>query len=823
MIGVVFIGLACQVIPTPPPLRSTPRISPSPPAVFPPATLTAAAPGAPGSPAPALTAIPGRLPEFPYQPGSAFAQVSITIGPDEPAATAGIELPISADRLANRRVIAGLTLRQQNQLLRTGFTLVRTNEDDFEAVRRRVTVCYGQPYYLTTDAAFHALDQVMDRLLPALEKEELHRRMLASAAAALDEILSYQALTSDERLAGDVRLAAAYLSVGVRLLDPQARIDPDLQPEVEAQVAQIDAGRGIENSTLIPGYRDDFRHYQPQGHYAADTTLRNYWRGRAWFSRAGFALDDDAGRAALVLTLALRRGMVDPQLFPTAGDLPRAAADLWADVYSTLRFIHGPGLDHGPAETAGLMDRVYSPGLTLVSLADADRWELIKVYARDLPVMEPGPLLESLRSSAGAPKGWRWMPIDLRLDDVVLNSLEGKRPPGLEGVRPLPSGLEMMAVLGSPAAEAALRAEISANMEYTAALEQVRERFNPFVTLTARPSGDWGEILWLQALHSRLQTGAEATDLQRFRALNSAFGGWIESRRAPGGSQVQSTASPQPVTAPAALEPAAGVYYHLARIALTLAQGLTDRGLTGVFSPNPEPGGLQAQIQETSDLGDRLRRLGDLAAQNRGQPADTDTTLITAALAPGDSASQDCRSTADVHSPLRGLVSLQAADGSVRYAGIGGVNRIYALVSENGEVYVAQGGVYSTFEFPEPRYGMLDDFGWRRMISFGLIEPPGWDSSLYLPDGSPVDVLMFRLGYRYRVLPAAGRLLLRAEPGRAAQIVERLAPGARFTIVGGPERSEGFTWWQVGVETEDADPPLGWLIEDPAWYALENQ
>lgn len=828
LVMVILAGLACQVIPTPPALKSTPRLTQTAPAIFPAETLTAAAPGALGPSVPASTAIPGEMPEFPYRPGSAYAEVESTTGAGGPpvSGVTEINLPVDAKQIVNRQVVAGLTLRQQNELFNTGFTIVRTRENDFEAVRRRVAVCFGQPYFLTADSAYHALDLALDRLLPALEKEELHRRLLASASAALKETLGYQPLVEDERLAADVGLAAAYLAVGVHLLDPDAPIDPNLQAVVDAQIAQIDAARGVEDSVLIPGYRDDFRRYQPQGHYAFDPTLSNYWRGRAWFSRAGFDMDSEAGRAALVLTMALRRAAVDPTLLPRAV-AALSAAQVWADVYATLRFLHGPGLDYGPAEYAALMDRIYPPGLTLISLADAERWELMKVYARELPETEINVLINGLRAEAGAPRGWRWLPLDLRLDDAILASLEGKRPPALEGMHPLPSGLEVPAALGSAAALQALNADTPRNAAYLEAIEHTRSRFVPPLVDPEQPVEDWSEALWLQAIHSRLQTGSEtAVTVEAFRELNSALGAWIDRRRLATGersaSQPQaSTRHVQPTT-PAAMDLTPAVYYRLARIAFTLAQGLTEHGLTGVYASNSEAGGLHLEIQNIFDLGERLQRLGDIAAAaSRGEPLnEDDRALIIDSLIPDAASTPGCLSDFDSHTDSHGLITLQSADGFVQYAGIGGVDRIYALTQINGEVYIAQGGVYSVYEFPEARYGTMDDFGWRQMLSFDLIEPPPWTGELHQPEGSPVDVLLFRIGYRYRVGRTAGRITLRSEPGRAAGVAARLSPGDVFTIIDGPHSMDGDPWWQVSIEGENSSPVVGWLTEDPVRFSL---
>ena len=76
-------------------------------------------------------------------------------------------------------------------------------------------------------------------LLPALEREELRRRMLAVTQATLEQVLTYLPLVSGTELEADTRLSAAYLAVAVSLLDPQAAIDPELEALVQPQVEQV--------------------------------------------------------------------------------------------------------------------------------------------------------------------------------------------------------------------------------------------------------------------------------------------------------------------------------------------------------------------------------------------------------------------------------------------------------------------------------------------------------------------------------------------------------------------------------------------------------
>jgi hypothetical protein len=243
-------------------------------------------------------------------------------------------------------------------------------------------------------------------------------------------------------------------------------------------------------------------------------------------------------------------------------------------------------------------------------------------------------------------------------------------------------------------------------------------------------------------------------------------------------------------------------------------------GLVSVSAP--DPGGLRQMVQETLALSDRLQRLGDIAvAELEGEaPGPEDWDRIVSALGPLEEhlASTSCPPRSDRLPPTSGAIALRNAAGEVQYAATGGVNRIYVLARIADELLVTQGGVYSYYEFPESLYGDMDEPEWRSLLANELVEPPQWTDKLYLPEGDPVDWLAFRPGYAYTVTTAGGRVNARSEPGRDSSVVRRLDAGSAFTIIDGPVEQDGFTWWQVRVDTGDGDVVEGWLVENQTWY-----
>jgi hypothetical protein len=821
---VLLLVLACQVVPTPPPLKPTPRSWITEAARAPrPASTDSATPVA-ALPIRAATQAPGDLAPFPYQAERPFAEVGLAAWqPADLAPQAEVTLPVVLEQIANRGVVAGLTMRQRAFLAQNGFVVLHSQEAQFSTIRQRVADRFGQPYYLTSDAASHALYLTLAILLQAVEREELHRRMQAMVQATLEQTQTYLPLAQGGPLEADTRLAAAYLGVALALFDPHFQLDSSLVEPVTAQVAQIMAADGEAESVLIPGYRDDFSIYQPGAHYAGDPALEAYYRGMTWLSRATFYLNerfpgDRPSLAPLILTLALRQASTN-----------NGPADQeWAQVYEVLSFFNGPArpgdpfAPGDPATYAVLMDRAYGRGATVLSLLDQKNWDLFRLFAAELPQRPTHPATAWTAQSNLPILGWRWMNVGFRPDRFAFDNLIYPAAGSAETPRQLPSGLDFMAVLGSPAAGRTLeRAGETHYLHYTEQATRLQEN------LAQLSQAGWSSTMhnaWASIYQQQMRKKAGGfpipmrTVAWEMKDLNSALGNWAQVLHSPSTIPIQAGATPgnqNPVSAPALayVEPNPPVFYRLAHLANVAASGLTQREMTGLFSAQADPAGLNRLIVETLDLGDRLGRLGDIAASELAgnTPGKTDQALI---LAPLGLAEQQ----AVMQPPMAVIASLDGAQGRSLQVANGRVDRIYVVIPWEGKLYIAQGGVYSYYEFPQPRSGALSDAAWRQTLVNSPPDPPSWARELYLPDGNPVDVLAFRIGDTYHTTPAAGKLNVRQEPGRFSKIVYALRPGEYLQIIDGPTASGGDTWWKIRLVWLTGQPIEGWVIENQEWF-----
>ena len=83
----------------------------------------------------------------------------------------GDQLPVNLTAVENPGVLGGMSKEQRAFLSKNGFVVMHTGEEQFSDIRHQVADKNGQPYFLTTDAAYHALHINFDALLKQLEKE----------------------------------------------------------------------------------------------------------------------------------------------------------------------------------------------------------------------------------------------------------------------------------------------------------------------------------------------------------------------------------------------------------------------------------------------------------------------------------------------------------------------------------------------------------------------------------------------------------------------------------------------------------------------------
>jgi hypothetical protein len=658
--------------------------------------------------------------------------------------------------------------------------------------------------------------------------------MIAITRATRDQLLSDLPAMQGTPLAAEAQQTLAYISVALKLFDPAAEVDPSVEGIVSQQVEQIMAGGGRAYSVLFPDFEDDYGAYRPVGHYTGDPDLESYFRGMTWFGRMHFRLEDpenpdfEPSRLPLIVTLALRKAQVDRQ----------PASALWADLHRTLTFVVGPSDDAGPLEYTELMTRVYGGHPSISDLADPALWQDFLSRSDQLPAPQINSLFVVSTVDLAPERGWRFMGQRFTIDGMIFQNVIFDRvkakPDNTK--RELPSGLDVMAAFGSTLAFQELeKQEVTTFPNYTQQMEKMQQ------AVLAQPEEQWLARFydaWLYSFLPIVQKKDSAypaymqTSAWEYKELNAALGSWAELKhdtilytKMPEGAG--GGGPPMSVPAPSFVEPNPQAFYRMAYMARTLSCGLQALVFPGPCDPASMFGsGLMDASDYISGMGnlaERLETLGDIAAKElAGIPLDEgDNSAITDCLGMIECINTDTGyNQPNSEMPEVPIIAAVAgANDQVLEVGVGKVDRIFVVVPLEGKWEIAQGGIFSYYEFAQPRDQRLTDEEWQARLAGGGAALPAWVSNFVLPGGEPGEALFFRQGDVYIITKAGDQLNVRDQPSTNGAVLAQMKTGDYAEIVEGPTQADGYTWWKFKLYSWDTGgEAMGWAVEDQDWY-----
>jgi hypothetical protein len=755
---------------------------------------------------------------------SKFAEVALQRPQGNAPSWSGYTLPVKSSEIKNYAVTAGLTPEERDFLLKNGFVVVRTQEKQFRDIRKRVNDRYGQLYFISTDAAYHTLHINFDEYLKSLERERMRPAMLKVVQAVLLKI--NQELPAIKGPAqADAQLASDMMAVAAVLFDAQVTLDSAQIARIRPQLEQIKAGAGLDNSALIPNFKDDYGAYKPVGHYAGDPELEQYFQGMTWLGRVNFKFSDPeaqgfkASRAPLYLTTALRLAVLE--------DKTQASAS-WSQLNEILNFLIGASDDPGPAELAVLMDKVYGP-VGLSALADEAKWQTFLGQVKDLPAAQINSAFVDSLGSLEAQRTFRFMGQRFTLDGFILQNLIFDKVGTMDKKRVLASGLDVMAAFGSAPAYRALEKKgetLYAN--YPEQMAKVRQ------AVQDQPEAQWISRFysgWLYAFIPQVAPKIESYppfmrgEAWGYKELNSALSSWAQLKH----DTVLYSKAPEPAggggppsspAAPVYVEPNPEVFYRMAYITAAMVDGIDKRLLFA--NPGEYTGGgklglgnLQSGMKNIANAFEVYGKAAEL--ELAGKPISQEMyDEMTGCLGAVECAVEMSEHYGEkLEMPPVPVVAVAAgAENNVLEVGVGYVDRIYVVAPLGGELHIAQGGVLSYYEFTQPRSKRLTDQEWRTKLSSDPPDAPEWVQKYALKGGKAKDVLMYRIGDYYLVTAEGNLYNVREKPGKSSKVLTQLVTNDFFKIVGGPVYVDGTGWWQMEQEFGGVK---GWLMENPAW------
>lgn len=434
-----------------------------------------------------------------------------------------------ADDLSNVENIdrfEGFTKEQKKQLVENGFIVLPARYTKSYHVYDNNEYS-GIPNFVTSDAVLHLYHQFYDKSLMFIETEYLYKDLDMMTKQMLDKsILLLQQLKDDELKALQKKNIAYFMVARMLFLQTKevsVEVDVDIKELAVQEYELAQAAAGIQMSPLF-GHDIDYSQFTVRGHYTRSEELSKFFGTMMWFSLVPLDFGDvnnninyDNVLQALLIsytTIADSQGTCD--------------AELWSDIYEPTSSYVGLSDDINVFTMNGLRSAVFGNNENPDIYNDEEYHDQLTQAVKALP--QPRIQGELLFSSIPTALQFRFMGQRYILDSEILQKL--MKPI----VRPVPTALDVMGVLGSKTAE-----ELLFNVykpqdnwpDYTDEYNKLKS------TVHGYDKNYWQTNLysgWLWSLQSfvkeyTLNSGMPffmTTQAWKYKSLNAALGSYTE-------------------------------------------------------------------------------------------------------------------------------------------------------------------------------------------------------------------------------------------------------------------------------------------------------
>ncbi len=324
-----------------------------------------------------------------------------------------------------------------------------------------------QADFITTDLFLHAFHLVFDRMLQKFERTYLAPALEKSMKTALSSLAGIEGHAPLQELRRPWATVRDMFSIPLALLEEKPGTGTKLSGNAAEEVRRILAAKDVTDSPVTGG-KIDYTAFLPRGHYTLRPELERYFRAMSWLGLAELVLFAEDGTpkteniaAASLAALALEEQAEQWNAFEAPIDFLMGASNTGGSrIYRRLAKEHMGPLAESPRP-----------------LADA---QVLAALAEEIKKTVPGPLIQSTPGGDDQTKdfasrfpvfrlsGKRFTP-----DAYVMNMLTSPRVGTDDNPRNLPEGTDVMAALGSKAADG-LAAKNNSVKGYTDGLKKLK-------------------------------------------------------------------------------------------------------------------------------------------------------------------------------------------------------------------------------------------------------------------------------------------------------------------------------------------------------------
>lgn len=639
---------------------------------------------------------------------------------------AGIKLD-KAIALANYNLSTGT----EGKLHQNGFIVIPEGYKNIYQIYRHAHQD-NIPIFVTTDVILHTAHLLFDYTLRLVEIEGLKEELINLTRAMLTSAQEQYKKAKDKRIREAVRRNMAFFSVAWKLLGGEGI--PDLVGDtVTKELNLIENHQEIAKSPLFD-YKMDYTQFTPRGHYTRNKEFKRYFQAMIWYGKMMFRLrpgEDlkavEKGQketlSALLITRALKASEV--------------GFKRWHKIYDTTSFLVGETDNLQAKNYLRLMEKIYGSVSTIVEFASKSKLDQFIDQALALKKPKILPTWAAMKqipielSQGFCFLGQRFIP-----DSYVFQKLIYPKVGTLENPRIFPKGLDVMATLGSKEAERILKEQGDFDYkDYEKQLLKLREEFS------LKSEEEWTQNLywhWFYSIKPLLKGKKGGPTFSHNQAwlrkeLNTALGSWTELRH-----DTMLYAKPSVTTTRGIkfftkgyVEPYPKVYNRIASLTEKMRKKLSADGLLNEV--------IESKLTKFENLVIDLRRISEKELKTEKLTKEQYMTIwniadtLESIVELPEAIQSKIISGEDERMALIVDIHTDPQTGKVLEEAVGNAFTILVVVKVEGQVKIAQGGIFSYYEFKQPISEKLTDRNWHQMLKIGE-EPllPAWTKS-FLP------------------------------------------------------------------------------------------
>lgn len=585
------------------------------------------------------------------------------------------------------------------------------------------------PSFITTDSVLQVYHVFYDYTLRKLEEEvllglleELTDNMLKNSIEIFDRIENED--IKRIQLKNIAFFATAQLALGKEL--PEG-VPIEAKEMAYKELEKINSHDGFSRSYIFP-YDLDYSQFTIRGHYTRTEDFGRYFKTMAWYGQAPFPLYFEENKERNI------EQTIQAILITYSICTDKNSYEKWEKIYELTNFFVGCSDDLNIYHYGKLLTDVYGRQIDLNKLKDEKKLDELYKKADKLPEPKIKPKYSSVNTPVG--KQFRFMGQRYVMDGEIIQELVEPL------IRPIPSGLDVMGVLGSDRAkEIQLSKKENQNWEdYPVRFQSLREKFD---NLT---ENDWKASMytgWIWVLKGLLKPFGEGypsfmtNEAWLDKSLNTALGSWAELKHDTvlygkqsgaemgGGDDIEIVVG--------YVEPNIEVYEKLLWLTRYSRKNLKAKGVDISSIDNSMESFerlleflINCSIKElnneelTVDEYDRIKYYGGylegLTSSFAGDgirwfeiTSETDKNMAV---------------IADFHT----IAPNEFSDGGYMEAGVGPAYEIYVVVPIGGNLYLTRGAVFSYHEFISDE--RLTDEKWQELIELdNAPDMPEWTQS----------------------------------------------------------------------------------------------